>query len=129
MSDFISTLNLFKSKEQIESLLAILHDKTLQDVMIAWQNMKVSFNKEIENIDNLGDHERWDLLWSNSKWDSNLLSTLCGLGVNDTNRAILRLKGLRLIYPDGTISTSAAQYMRTEVKAIIQKNLGTKTSK
>lgn len=129
MSNFIEVLNYFKSKEQIESLLAILHDKKLQDVMIAWQNIKVSYNKELKDASHLDEHDKWELLWSNCSWDKQSLSALSGLNENDALRYILRLKGLKLIYPDGTISNTAAQYMRTEVKAIIQKNLGQKSSK
>ena len=75
----------------------------------------------------LDDTARWEWLWKNVDFDMTMFATVAGVKAQDASSLFFRLKGLRLIYPDGTINVLAKQYLQAQIMTKIRS--ATKTSR
>src|SRR3990167_4511428 len=112
----------FKSQEaryRIGGLL-LLSDRPLLTVAAAWGAAEVSWT--LPPLDEAPESEGsvWTWLFSGSVYDEESLATAAQVSVHDLRIALRRLKHMRLIYPDGTVTaivTDLAHAMLTDVLA------------
>lgn len=122
MKSFGEVLSFFKKTEKFESLSPLLHDVKLQDAVIAWQAIRVKIENpgECEYKD---ERDQWDWLWKHVKYDQKHFGIVAGLKDQEIYAVLTRLRGLKLIYPDGTINVLAKQYIQAEIRGEIDKRL------
>lgn len=108
----------WRSLEVKETAALVVQDKALQRVLAAWPMVLVTdsgipcFAPE--------DAGSWDAVWSGLKVELGLLASLAGLQQGPAVQAFNRAKGLRLIYPDGSIHAVAKVVLQKRIKDAVQ---------
>lgn len=112
MSSFGEVLQQFKELEEAENIAAIVDDRSLQNGIIAWKSVGIRY-KSASECTELDPTSRWKWLWSQVEFDSTDFGVVAGLKQQDVGRTLTRLIGLRLIFPDGSVSRYASQYLQS----------------
>jgi len=120
VSSFGEVLAAFKANEEAENIVAIIEDEELQNGMIAWKSVRIKYHAASECDIQQSPVERWEWLWNQIEYDANSFGVVAGAKAQDIGRLLSRLRGLRLIYPDGTINTLARQYLQTIIMSKIR---------
>jgi hypothetical protein len=111
---------------EAENIVPIMDNETLVNGLIAWKSVKVTY-KQLTECTETDDTARWEWLWKNVDFDMTMFATVAGVKAQDASSLFFRLKGLRLIYPDGTINVLAKQYLQAQIMTKIRS--ATKTSR
>lgn len=108
----------WRSQEVKEAAALVVEDKTLQKVLAAWPMVGV-VDSGIPCFapDDAGS---WDAVWSGLKVSLDALAALAGLQQGPAVQTFNRAKGLRLIYPDGTIHAVAKVVLQKRIKDAVQ---------
>jgi hypothetical protein len=116
MASFGEILKEFKTSEEAENVVAILNNDELQNCLIAWKSVRVRYKaaSDCREVDPIC---KWEWLWKQIEYDMETYGMVAGIKMQDVGRAIERLKGLKLIYPDGTINNLAKQYLQSTIMA------------
>jgi hypothetical protein len=117
---FGEVLSYFKKSESPENIFPLLNDVALCNALIAWKSVTVEFTSS-EECPYDDDKQRWEWMWGNVKFDVATYGVVAGCKAQDAAMMINRLKGLHLIFPDGTISNYAKTYLS---QLILQKAQG-----
>jgi hypothetical protein len=124
MASFGEVLAGFKNSEEAENVVAILNNEDLQNCLIAWKSVRVRY-KSASDCSEVDPNAKWEWMWTQINYDMETYGMVAGIKMQDVGRAVERLKGLRLIYPDGTINTMAKQYLQsiimTKIKSLLPK--------
>lgn len=107
-----------EQKSSIEKLLALKSDSRLVQGIIAWQNVNVSKTEDSQPADD-SLNAICDWLWENTVYDKDEWRMMAGFKVQEADAIFHRLKGLKLIYPDGTIDDYITLYLRSIVGKMI----------
>lgn len=103
-----------RQSEAVENALILLGDdaEKLRRVALAWPKVPVRVKKEanLKNTPNL-----YDTLWDAIEINLEKLSQISNTR-GETGKLLAILKGYRLIYPDGSLSTIAQKTLRTIVR-------------
>jgi len=67
---------------------------------------------------------RWKWLWSNVRFDSEDLADILRIDSLKVGKLVNRAAAFRLIYPDGTSSALALQFVRNEIQKAVSKRAG-----
>ncbi len=108
----------WRSLEVKETAALVVQDKALQRVLAAWPMVPVTdsgipcFAPE--------DAGSWDAVWSGLQVGLAQLASLAGLQQGPAVQAFNRAKGLRLIYPDGSIHAVAKVVLQKRIKDAVQ---------
>jgi hypothetical protein len=117
---FDDVLQIFKDDEAAENIIPLIENAELRQSLVAWKSVQIKRKHDEEcNADN--DYDRWEWLWSAVEMNLSNWGIVAGIKPQDINPTIIRLKSLRLIYPDGTIHTLAKQYMQGLIMAKLPK--------
>ena len=105
----------FKTTEEIEAVLCLTGKKDddirRRRVAIAWPKVplkRAQRRKEFDDSSSL-----WDDLWEGVRPDMDALQSACGFPVYSI---IAQLRANRIIYPDGSIGTTAQKALRQLAK-------------
>jgi len=105
----------FKAEEKQEDTLPLLDDPDLQKVVLAWRRIRVEpVPPEGLPATSFASNETWYWLWEGQRnyvLDLVLCSGFPTNHISKVERLFRQAKTLRLIYPDGTISSLAARIM------------------
>jgi hypothetical protein len=126
MASFGEVLAKFKSSESPENIFPLVNDNTLCNALIAWKAVRIT-NKETQYCSE-EDSEllMWEWLWNQVECDLDEFGMVAGCRGQDVGTLITRLRGLRLIYPDGSINNYAKQYLgQLIIQRIKKKPTGT----
>jgi len=115
MASFGEVLQSFKSSEEVENVVAIIDNKDLQNGILAWKSVRITYLKAEDCIFK-DPNDQWIWLWSRIRYDAKAFGTVAGVSAKDVGSLIERLSGLRLIYPDGTLNGTATAYLRAVIK-------------
>lgn len=108
----------WRSLEVKETAALVVEDKTLQKVLAAWPMVGVADGGiPCFAPDDAGS---WDGVWSGLKVSLESLASLAGLQQGPAAQAFIRAKGLRLIYPDGTIHAVAKVVLQKRIRDAVQ---------
>jgi len=122
-NSFIDICQYFKNTSTPEKVVALMGNKELIAAILAWKSVVIKRKDNDDKCVFSGDNERWNWLWEMIDWDRQKYMLVSGLRVQDVGTEFERLKGLKLIYPDGTIDKFATQYLNS----IIMRALKPKT--
>ena len=122
MSDFGSTLADFKrmADDSPENIVPLLDDPVLTNGLIAWKSIVIRYlpASDCEEKDEVS---RWEWLWSRIEFDTTKFGAVAGVKQQEVGALLTRLKGLRLIYPDGTINHLSKSYLQSMIFAKLKK--------
>lgn len=110
----------FKGKETIEDamLLAAKNEQAekLRRLVVGWQKIKITLSDNKKAVPE-EESERWEWLWQSMQYDIDNLAIISGIQKSLVETNIKTLKGNRVIYPDGSVSTSATKILRQLMKS------------
>lgn len=111
----------FKKAETAENIVPLVDSEELRNGLVAWKSVVVRF-KESEGEPPKGSEAgRWEWMWGQVDFELSLFAVVAGVQNQHAQRLFARLKGLRLIYPDGTIHDLAAKYLQSIIMAKLPK--------
>lgn len=119
---FIDIILNFKQKEEdrVEGIMPLMDDSLLRNGIAAWQSVIIErTNDEDCPFDDLP--RQWDWTWTQIKFDKNQFGIVAGYQIHETANLFTRLKGLRLIYPDGSVNGIAKGYLKALARAKLPK--------
>jgi hypothetical protein len=104
---------------EAENIFPIMEDETLVNGLIAWKSVKINY-KTLLDCPHKDEAGQWEWLWEQVEFNSSQFGAVAGVKMQDTGNLLTRLKGLRLIYPDGTINVLAKQYLQAQIMGKIR---------
>ena len=109
----------FKENETADSVVSMIDSKELRNGVAAWKSVVFSY-KDNMSTDAVGEAARWNFLWECVEYDYASFGVVAGLKSQEVGNILKRLIGLRLVYPDGTVSRLASNFL----SAVILKQTG-----
>lgn len=110
---FGEVLKYFKDEENLESIAALVDEPAARKAVAAWKGMTIKFKEGIgECPDELSDVEKWRWMWDQVECSEEEFGMISGVRIAEAGPLMSRLKALRLIFPDNTISRRAAEYLQ-----------------
>jgi len=110
------------SQDTIEKFIFLLDPKErlLCKGLVAWKNIKTELDfSEPKEI-----NDETDFIWQFSRFDLKHFCVILQIDPMEAKNLINRLKGLHLIFPDGTVNSSAYNVMLTYVSKDLAKRTG-----
>lgn len=117
---FEEAIKKFRAMEQIEDVMQLVgkdpQQEILRKIVVAWP--KVRINRTTTKIKPPGDEfGLWDWLWTQVIIDTEKIAGIVGSGQGTTEKNINLLRGNRIVYPDGTVSSFATKALRQMMKS------------
>ena len=115
MGSFGEILAAFKAKaeNEPENIVPLLDDQILMNSLVAWKSVSITFKNGSAECLGKSEMDQWEWLWQNVSFDLYRFATVANAKPQEANGIFTRLKGLRLIYPDGTINVLASQFLQS----------------
>jgi hypothetical protein len=107
-------------KDIVENITPLTDDKELRNGLVAWKSVGVIFKDAGVQCELKSEVDKWNWLWSQVNFDQAQFGIVAGLRTQDIGSVLERLKGLRLIYPDGSINGMARQFLQSQIMAKLQ---------
>lgn len=108
--------------EQLDKFIFLLNDSSmvLPKGLMAWKTIahSLDFSSEKQIQDD------WEWCWQFCKFDINAFSDLMEMEVAAAKKLIVRMKTLRMIYPDGSVNEIANGVVKAIIKKGIEKATG-----
>ncbi len=95
-----------KAPRLAHTAVQLIGDPRAQKVLATWCTIPIGWKKPRRRIPE-DFRERWDWLWLGVRFDPGHLSLRAGVSLIVLEGVLERLKGGRLVYPDGSISAWA----------------------
>jgi hypothetical protein len=108
-------------KSHAENIIPLTESEELRNGIVAWKSVVIKY-KQASECPYEDEAARWDWMWKQVEFDLKQFAVVAGVNPQHQGRLFGRLKGLRLIYPDGTINTLAARYLQGMVMAKLPKS-------
>lgn len=112
---FKEILDVFRKDEAEEVVIALTDDVHLRNGFLAWGSVSVHQKDPGVECDVTEPTEQWEWLWERVEFDVNNFTVISGVKNHEVYALLTRLKGLKLIYPDGTRNTNAEEYIRAVI--------------
>jgi hypothetical protein len=113
-------LKYFKENESLESIVALADSEDLRNGVVAWKSVDVKFVKN-EQCDEKTEAGQWNWMWTQVQFNLQMFAVVSGCPKSKADELFIRLKGLRLIYPDATINSYAAKFIQAQVMKSLPK--------
>jgi len=117
---FADVLQYFKQHESPERIIPLIDDSKLRMSLVAWESVKVTKKTDVE-CTLTEENDQWNWMWDQISFDQNTYSVVAGVQVHEIVNILIRLKGLKLVYPDGSICNLAKQYLQTIIVSQLPK--------
>lgn len=112
---FNEILDTFRKDEAEEVVIALTDDVQLRNGFLAWGSVPVHQKDPGVEFTGTDLQEQWEWLWEQVTFDANNFAMIAGVKSHEVFALLTRLKGLKLIYPDGTRNTNAEEYIRAVI--------------
>ena len=127
---FQEALNKYKRNEKPESILLVAQDRHLLRLLAVWDETRIERRRRLSPFPEGGDDEtRWKWLWKNVSYSVEELASLTDLATGVVEKKVGVLIGNRLVYPDGTMTRLAAQFLRIRVPTLFKAGNPTKAAR
>jgi hypothetical protein len=117
---FKDILDKFKKDEAEESVVALTDDVQLRNGFLAWDSVNVQRKNDGDECPHDDTISQWKWLWENVEFNQNQFGIVANVRPHEILNLLARLKGLKLIYPDGTQNENAKKYLRAVIQAKIK---------
>ncbi len=123
-------LSHFKKTESPEVLVALIEDPILRRALVLCPSLKIEWITPIGDLpaECKTENQQWEWLWSKVKVDRAGISAL-DKDLTSGARVFRKLRGMRLIYPDGSVNNMAQQYLRSIVATQLNRGKAGKDAK
>jgi hypothetical protein len=113
-------LKYFKKTEAAENIIPLVESEELRNGLVAWKSVAIKYkdNSECELKD---EASRWDWMWNQVEYDVKKFGVVAGIAPQHAQQLLIRLQGLRLIYPDGTVNSFASKYLQAIIMSKLPK--------
>ena len=115
--DIQSQIALMKSRDSMEIAYPLTQDPALTRFVHAWSFAKVEISQDCV----LQKSDMIKSIWSSCDWDVYEIGRLINKSAVVVMQLFTKARDYRLIYPDGSISDSARQFLMIETGSIIAK--------
>jgi hypothetical protein len=124
MATFGEILAHFKkaASNEPENIVPLMQDDGLINGLISWKSVVIKYG-EAGGCPHQEESRMWQWLWENIDFDASAFAAVAGVRVQDVSSLLTRLRGLRLIYPDGTINEIAKQYLQSLIANKIRSSM------
>lgn len=112
---YAEKLNRFKENEKPEAVLLVGDDPQMIKVVVAWTNTAVERAKKLTRLRGESESEAWEWLWRNTRYSREELVAKSALPAFIFDAKLEPLIGNRVLYPDGTVNSFVARYLRERV--------------
>ncbi len=121
--DFGNILAHFKKMESPLALVPLMNEKELdiRDGLVAWNSVRIKYVKVDILPESESENDKWEWLWKHVQYSPAQFSAISGVSNAEAESLFTRLKGLKLIYPDGTISGLASNFLKSIIMEKLQK--------
>lgn len=92
----------------------------MERIVLAWSCIPVK-QKRPRELAGHTEQERWDWLWKNTTYDKEQLAQISCTESNSLNTRLTSLLGNRILYPDGTVHSFVAKYLRKRTLDLFEK--------
>jgi hypothetical protein len=125
MSEKETVLLEFKAREEqrAENLHPLVRDAILRNLVTAWSMFQVDF-RDPTGEKPKDEKAQWQWLWSNVHFDADEFADILRLDSLKIGKLVKRAAAFRLIYPDGSTSALALQFVRNEIQKSVAKKQG-----
>ena len=115
---FQETIESFRAREEewVENVAPLIESGTLRDGLVAWKSVTIAIKSDGQ-CQSEAENEMWDWLWEQVQYDQSVFQAVSGVKMQDVGGLLVRLRGLRLIYPDGTINKFARDFLQAQILA------------
>lgn len=114
-------LALLRTRESPALGAALADDPDLIRVAHAWAHADVTLTIPDDPPPMASPRLLWAWFWSGCDFDPDELAELSGISRNDAMIAFRRLKGLCMIYPDGTVARALGDFLiATASRALVE---------
>lgn len=112
-------LDKFKRQEpeNVENIAPLTEDTELRNGLVAWKSVGITYKHAGAVCTAQDDVGQWRWVWEQVEFDSAHFGIVAGIRTQDIGSVLERLKGLRLIYPDGSINGMARQFLQSQIMA------------
>jgi hypothetical protein len=117
LSDLISY---FKEVETAENIIPLTDNEELRNGLVAWKSVIIDYRESSECIET-SESRKWEWVWTQVEFDIKEFAVVAGCNPQNAYSIFARLKGLRLIYPDGTIHGLASKYLQAIIMSKLPK--------
>jgi len=107
--------------DNVENIAPLTEDKELRNSLVAWKSVSITWKDAGAQCDSTSEVEQWNWLWSQVSYDQHQFGVVAGLLTQDIGSVLERLKGLRVIYPDGSINSFARQFLQAQIMAKLKR--------
>lgn len=129
MRNFQEIMLDFVNLESADQIFPLSTSSQLCEGIVAWQTTPITFKPNI--ISSSGGNcvmcesddasVKWEFLWNCIDFDMQYFIKNSGISSQQIQAVFDRLKGLRLIYPDGSIHRTAKQYLQVRMFSQLKK--------
>ena len=110
-SSFEDILQDFKASKDTTNIIPLLSEEDAQKLVVAWPKVVIT-RIPVKGSPPESQNERWQWIWNHVKWSESDLRDISGLPEVKFKRVFNIVKGNRLIFPDGTVSSNAESYLQ-----------------
>ena len=121
---FGEVLSEFKSNQPVDTIAPLTEDSELRNALVAWKSVEICYTDSEPCPDSMSDVQKWNWMWSKVQFDMSMFATVSGCKKHEASDLFQRLKGLRLIYPDGSVNSNAEQFIQALVVSKLPGNRG-----
>jgi len=108
----------------VENIAPLTDETQLRNGTVAWKSVGIHWNDPGAQCEETSDIEKWNWLWNQIVFNQSQFGVVAGIRTQDIGSLFERLKGLKLIYPDGTINGMARQFLQSQIMAKLSGNKG-----
>ena len=117
---FEEAIEKFRAMEQVEDVMQLVgkepQQELLRKIVVAWPKVRINRAPTKTKPPEDG-FALWDWLWTQVVIDTEKIAGIAGSGQGTTEKNINLLRGNRIIYPDGTVSSFATKALRQLMKS------------
>jgi hypothetical protein len=119
---YVEKLSYFKQNEKPEVVLLLAEKPDLVKIVIAWTSLDIKRGNGLIELPGDSESEAWEWLWENTTYSLKELKERIGTSFSEValESKMKPLIGNRIIYPDGTVNSFVAKYLREQVVKLFE---------
>lgn len=106
----------FKQNEAPETVLFVTDEALLRKIVVAWESMRTEKKQRLSKRHSEEENEAWEWLWKNTDFSREDLLARIPSSDKQIEAKFHALRRSRVLYPDGTVNSYVARYLREQVR-------------
>lgn len=114
MTDLADLLAPFKANESLSPIVALVDDTLAMQVLVVWPYVPKDWAEPTSGFPS-DSNARWAWLWEGCQFSAHDYARMVDVGVSTLQRKLEKLRGARLMFPDGSIDARAESFVRNHI--------------